>query len=412
MARANPLLSRFNAGELSPLLLGRSDLDAYGGGCRLLENCLALPQGGVERRPGTRLIADLGAGAAFLHPFVAGGDDGAYLLAFSDGLLRVWTASAESGASSPVATLATPWPLSSLEGADGCFALKSVQSADVMWLCHRRHKTHILKRTGLTSFALEAFAPDGGPFADLNPDPEVTLGLTHAFAYIYELKASHDVFYPELDELTIRLRSANPAAVTPWEPGKAVVVDDLRRVDGRVYRATVAGSTGSIRPTHEKGEGSDGKVVWAFKHAGQGLVRVTSFQDARSLLCEVVEPVPDEVYTSAGDHRPTSLWELPAWDDRRGWPESCAFFRERLVLGRGRDLFFSRTDDFWNFSDNTGGETLADDAINLTIAQDRVEDARWLAAAGQRLVVGTGGGVLACKEASTNEPFKPGNVKV
>lgn len=43
----------FNAGELSPFLAARMDLDKYEDGCQLLENFIILPYGGLVRRPGT-----------------------------------------------------------------------------------------------------------------------------------------------------------------------------------------------------------------------------------------------------------------------------------------------------------------------------------------------------------------------
>lgn len=48
----------FNAGELSELLDGRSDLEKYYSGCRLSENMIPLPYGPSERRPGTYFVAE------------------------------------------------------------------------------------------------------------------------------------------------------------------------------------------------------------------------------------------------------------------------------------------------------------------------------------------------------------------
>lgn len=56
MSRVFPLLTAFNAGELSPKLKGRSDVARYHSGCRILENFIILPQGGVMRRPGTHFV--------------------------------------------------------------------------------------------------------------------------------------------------------------------------------------------------------------------------------------------------------------------------------------------------------------------------------------------------------------------
>src|SRR5215217_6949087 len=53
---ASQLIPSFNAGELSPYLDARSDLEKYASGCRLLENNVILPYGGVYRRPGTEYL--------------------------------------------------------------------------------------------------------------------------------------------------------------------------------------------------------------------------------------------------------------------------------------------------------------------------------------------------------------------
>lgn len=47
------------AGELSPLMYGRTDLDRYKHGCRELTNTYIKPQGPVMRRPGTQFLFDL-----------------------------------------------------------------------------------------------------------------------------------------------------------------------------------------------------------------------------------------------------------------------------------------------------------------------------------------------------------------
>ena len=53
MARVSTIVTNFRAGELSPRLEGRIDLDKYNEGAQTLQNMLVFPQGGVTRRPGT-----------------------------------------------------------------------------------------------------------------------------------------------------------------------------------------------------------------------------------------------------------------------------------------------------------------------------------------------------------------------
>ena len=49
----------FASGELSPLLLGRTDLDQYYKGAQQAENVVIVPQGGVKRRPGLGHVAEV-----------------------------------------------------------------------------------------------------------------------------------------------------------------------------------------------------------------------------------------------------------------------------------------------------------------------------------------------------------------
>ena len=53
MARVSTILTNFRAGELSPRLEGRVDLEKYNEGAQTLQNMIVLPQGGVTRRSGS-----------------------------------------------------------------------------------------------------------------------------------------------------------------------------------------------------------------------------------------------------------------------------------------------------------------------------------------------------------------------
>jgi hypothetical protein len=54
MARVNVQQPSFVAGELSPRLYGRVDLQKYAAGAEAIENYIVRPEGGVMRRHGTR----------------------------------------------------------------------------------------------------------------------------------------------------------------------------------------------------------------------------------------------------------------------------------------------------------------------------------------------------------------------
>lgn len=54
---AKLIKNSFNAGELSPLLDGRTDIAKYYNGCSQMVNAIPLSQGGATKRPGTRYVA-------------------------------------------------------------------------------------------------------------------------------------------------------------------------------------------------------------------------------------------------------------------------------------------------------------------------------------------------------------------
>jgi len=55
---ANMPIVSFNAGELSPQIDERSDVEKYGSGCRRLEGKIPRIYGSAERRPGTKFVHD------------------------------------------------------------------------------------------------------------------------------------------------------------------------------------------------------------------------------------------------------------------------------------------------------------------------------------------------------------------
>lgn len=78
----------YNAGELSPYMDGRTDINKYHNGCSKLINATVLPHGGVIKRSGTKWIGKAPTKANLL-PFEFSVDD-ALILEFSEELLRFY----------------------------------------------------------------------------------------------------------------------------------------------------------------------------------------------------------------------------------------------------------------------------------------------------------------------------------
>lgn len=86
-----PTVLGFTAGELSPWLATRFDLQAYQRGAAVLKNFVTMPYGGLKRRRGTRYVADIGGvgqTAIRLLPFVFSSAD-TLMLVFVPGFMRL-----------------------------------------------------------------------------------------------------------------------------------------------------------------------------------------------------------------------------------------------------------------------------------------------------------------------------------
>ena len=57
MSRETVWQSSFNAGELSPLILGQFNLERYKNGCKRIENATPLIQGPLQKRNGSKYVA-------------------------------------------------------------------------------------------------------------------------------------------------------------------------------------------------------------------------------------------------------------------------------------------------------------------------------------------------------------------
>jgi hypothetical protein len=173
-----PILS-FNAGELSPLIDARSDVEKYASGCRHLEGFYPRIYGAAERRQGTRYVStqyDDTVQTIRLIPFIYSSTI-SYSLEFGDQYIRprsivtdnnerVWDNGNEVFDS--LNAIDSPYLAADL------FALQVKQIGDTMWITHRDYPQYKLIRTSGTSFSLDEVIYKKGPFLlrnDLiNPD--------------------------------------------------------------------------------------------------------------------------------------------------------------------------------------------------------------------------------------------------
>lgn len=414
MPTVSPAIMSFNAGELSPMLAGRTDFTKYPTGCRTLLNYIPTVQGPVRQRPGTRFVAEVKTSASkvWLARFEYNTTN-AYILEFGDQYIRFYTQHGrlESPPGTPVEVV-TPYTLSSLFSADGTCRIRMAQSGDFLYLFHGDYEPRILQRTTATSFTLTTFQPAGGPFKDMN-DTATTVSASAETGTGITLTASTAIFLAGHIGSLFLLESKDQNSIKAWEAGKAIAaINDRRRVSNRVYAALNAATTGTATPVHTKGALFDGDtgVQWEFRDPGYGWVRITAIGGGgTTATADVVSRLPSDVVSGPNA---TTRWAFAAWSSVEGWPSDVAFFRERLVAARRSQVWMSVASAFDDFSArNPNGEVAADQAIAITLASGEINDIQWLLPA-RDLLAGTAGGEFSIGELSNGEPIGPTNIRV
>lgn len=412
MPKASPIQTSFNAGEFGPELDGRVDIGKYAAACSRMENFFPLVQGPARRRGGTKFVAEVKASAnrTWLARFEFNTEQ-AYVLEFGNTYIRFFTDNGvlESSPGVPLEVV-TPYTPTDLINADGTFALQMVQSGDVLYIVHPDFAPRKLSRLGATSWSLSEVAPVGGPFDDYDPDETITVYASAATGTGVTLTASSGIFASTDVGRLFYLEQKKANAITQWETAKSITANDLRRSDGKTYKALNTTTTGNVRPTHTSGAQYDGNagVQWEFQDPGYGWVQITGYTSSTVVTCTVLSTLPDQTVLVGNA---TTRWAFGSWGSVPGYPSHVTFFRNRLLFARARDrrLWFSVAGDYENFKDrDSGGLVTADMAVTLTVESDDSNQIQYLVPA-DALIIGTAGGEHICREMTDSEPFGPAN---
>lgn len=152
------VVSGFTAGELTPWLSTRCDLQAYQRGAAEITNFQIQPYGGIQLRAGTRYLALLESPLVRLFPFCFAEDD-ILMLEFFPGGMHVYKdgSQLEDGMGAPY-VLTTPW-LTEGELA----ALHFNQVNDAVYVCCASHPPVVLYRYADTNWRCEELVFNTSP---------------------------------------------------------------------------------------------------------------------------------------------------------------------------------------------------------------------------------------------------------
>lgn len=286
--------SSFQFGEVSRLLHARVDSPIYYHSVKRLRNMIVTPQGGAEKRFGTTYVGTINNHAATpvyetdytkVKPFIFDyQDDARYLLIFRAGAIDVYS---EDGYQTSVLTNYT---------ADEIQHLNITQSASIVYIAIGTHPPRSLTRSGTGPIAISTTTP------------------VFAESPTFDFKQTYDNF---TFSITV---SGTPITTSQNLLGQTVTITCSNVLfDANYTGGLFQGEGGTIRITaYTSATVVQGRITQIFAtesslfHSGATPAGTMSGQD-----CVVSEV---------------------AFSDTRGWPQTVAFFQNRLFFGRTSTL--------------------------------------------------------------------------
>ena len=145
MIKNRSFITDFSAGELSQKMKGRFDLPAFAKGGQTVKNFLAISQGGLTKRPGTKWLGSTKSNAAArIIPFVYSEDE-SYIIELSASEMQIWRN--VSGVPTVVASTSTP-----VYNATQIWEVQVAQNHRGIYFAHPSYVPNALIRTAQDIF--------------------------------------------------------------------------------------------------------------------------------------------------------------------------------------------------------------------------------------------------------------------
>ena len=361
MSRITQYQSNFTAGEIDPLLVGRVDIQQYASAVSKAQNVVMMPQGGFERRPGSKFLKDISADFGSSFTTLAGTRLIPFEFSTTQSFMLVFVKN--TTAITRMYVFANGVAINSINGSGNYLdcalgdidlnRLYFTQSADTLILVHEDMAPKKIVRG--TANNLWTFS---------------TIALT-------------------MPKVAFTLATTNPSAtITP------------DAVDGTV---TITASASVFVSS----------CVDQYINVLNGFGRARIVEQESGTVLKVITETP---FFKADQAINANVWELEsgyedAWSVTRGWPRTTSFHESRLYMGGSKalpnTLFGSKVADFFNFK---SAEALDDDAMLVTMSTDSV-NAITAMRSGRDLQIFTKDAEFFLPQANL-EPITPSNIVI
>lgn len=417
MPRVTYLQTNFTAGELSPRLLGRTDIARYANAVELMENAFPLIHGGATRRSGTKFVKEVKTSAkqTRLIPYVFSRTQ-AYILEFGDQYMRVYMNGGQVETSPGVAyEITTPYTEAMLDEID------YVQGADTMFVFHPTVPIYRLRRYAHDDWSLAEAPFDIEPFAEIGTRPAAALTLSSAAVGTGRTFTAGAASFEASDVGRYITFEGGLATITGYTSTTVVTCT----IDVAFGSTSIASGDWVLEsspqttctPSAKDPVGATitltlGAAGWRSADVGKfvkingGLCQITAYTSTTVVSAKILTALTGTVAS------PANAWTLEAtvWNAANGYPRTGTLFEQRLIVG-GSDAFpqtlwGSKTGEYLNFQLGVAD----DDAFQFALASDQVNPIAFLTNA-RTLIALTYGGEFTL-QGGVEKPITPTNVQV
>ena len=439
MSRIVQYQSSFTMGEFDPLVKGRVDINQYQNALEKATNILCIPQGAIERRPGTQFLLDVSShlGSGFtaqqgirLIPFEFSTTD-SFMLVF----VKISTSSTNNVR---MFVFSNGQPVTNINSSGNNYLTVSfgdisfdkltfTQSADTLIIINEdlpplkivrgaNNQTWTASTISLTSpkfaFNLNTTTPSG----TITPSSiDGTSTITASASIFHEGRtgtaqagASSGITLDSSAVATDDIYNGSTIRITGGTgSGQNRIISDYV---GSSKVATVS-EAWTTQPDNTSTFSVDSQVGQYINSInGFGRARIIEFESATKVKTNVEVPFFSTSAIASGDYEIEFGYE-DVWSTDRGYPRSGTFHEGRLYFGGAKSLpsalFGSKVGDFFNFKESEG---LDDDAIFAILSSDAVNSITGLRS-GRDLQIFSSGSEFFVQQAE-GQPITPGNLTI
>lgn len=398
MPKVQTITTNFTAGEQSPRLRGRVDLEKYNASAQELRNVFVFKQGGVSIRPPTKFVAEVkeSSKSTRIIPFIYSRTD-AYLLELGDQYMRVF----KNGA--PVLSGMSPYEVTTPYTPAQLAAMDYAQGADTMLIAHGSVPTQAIRRFADDRWTFSAAVFRPGAVGEVGDRGAVTITISNTTVGAGRTLTASGSFFT----------SADVGRRIVWGGGSALITAAASATSATATVEAAFGSASAIGPAGFVLEGSPQssctpsaaspvgagctltlsltgwrpEVVGGVIEINGGLVRVTTYSSNSVISGVIVKAL------SGTTAAPADAWvqRKPAWNAYDGYPKAITFYQQRTWLANTarypQTKWGSKTALYFDFTPGVDD----DSAVYKTLDSDEVNAIDYLRSSRNLLSLTLGG---------------------